>query len=91
MSNARLSNVIDFLEALGRDAAPTPEAYARAVQGLEVDPEIREALLRRDRAALDRLLGARHNVMIALVPAEDDDDKKDDEKDDDEVRRAEGR
>jgi hypothetical protein len=87
-----MSNVIDFLESLGRDAALTPEAYARAVQGLDIDAELRDALLRKDRAALDRLLGARHNVMIALVPAEDDEDKDDGEgQDDDEVRRARGR
>jgi hypothetical protein len=67
-----MSNVIRFLETLGREPAATPEAYAHAVQALDVDPEIRDALQRRDRAALDRLLGARHNVMIALVPAEDD-------------------
>jgi hypothetical protein len=67
-----MSNVIRFLETLGREPAATPDAYAQAVQALDVDPEIRDALQRRDRAALDRLLGARHNVMIALVPAEDD-------------------
>jgi hypothetical protein len=85
-----MSNVIQFLEALGRDAAATPQAYAHAVQALDVDPEIRDALLRRDRAALDRLLGARHNVMIALVPAEDD-EPAEQPNDDDEVRLEAGR
>ena len=80
-----MSNVIRFLETLGREPAATPEAYAHAVQALDVDPEIRDALLRRDRAALDRLLGARHNVMIVLVPAEDD-EPKDEPGDDDEIR-----
>ena len=82
-----MSNVIRFLEALGRDAAATPQAYADAVQALDVDPEIRDALLRRDRAALDRLLGARHNVMIVLVPAEDD-EPAEQPGDDDEIRRT---
>ena len=82
-----MSNVIRFLESLGRDAATTPEAYARAVRGLDVDPEVRDALLRRDRAALDRLLGARHTVMIVLVPAEDD-EPKDEPGDDDEITRV---
>jgi len=80
-----MSNVIHFLEALGRDAAATPQAYANAVQALDVDPEIRDALLRKDRAALDRLLGARNNVMIVLVPAEDDEPAQQ-PNDDDEVR-----
>jgi hypothetical protein len=82
-----MSNVIRFLEALGRDAAATPQAYATAVQALDVDPEIRDALLRRDRAALDRLLGARHNVMIVLVPAEDD-EPAEQPGDDDEIRQT---
>jgi hypothetical protein len=83
-----MSNVIRFLETLGREPAATPEAYARAVQALDVDPQVRDALLRRDRAALDRLLGARHNIMIALVPAEDDEPAEQEPNDDDEVRLA---
>jgi hypothetical protein len=83
-----MSNVIRFLETLGREPAATPEAYARAVQALDVDPQVRDALLRRDRAALDRLLGARHNILIALVPAEDDEPAEQEPNDDDEVRLA---
>ena len=83
-----MSNVIRFLETLGREPAATPEAYARAVQALDVAPQIRDALLRRDRAALDALLGARHNVMIILVPAEDDEPADEPKQDDDEVRLA---
>lgn len=82
-----MSNVIRFLETLGRDAVPSPEAYARAVQALDVDADVREALLRRDRVALDRLLGARNNVMIILVPAEDDEPKPE-PTDDDEITLA---
>ena len=85
-----MSNVIRFLETLGREPAATPEAYARAVQALDVAPEIRDALLGKDRAALDALLGARHNVMIILVPAEDDEPAEEEPKDDDEVRLAAG-
>lgn len=84
-----MSNVIRFLETLGRDAAPSPEAYARAVQSLNVDADVRDALLRRDRVALDHLLGARHNVMIALVPAEDD-EPAEQPADDDEIRARTG-
>jgi len=83
-----MSNVIRFLEALGRNPDASPQAYATAVQALDVDPEIRDALLRRDRAALDRLLGARHNVMIVLVPAEDDEPAEQQPNDDDEIRRT---
>ena len=85
-----MSNVIRFLDSLGRDAAASPEAYARAVQSLDVDADVRDALLRRDRVALDRLLGARHNVMIALVPAEDDEPAEQTPADDDEIRARAG-
>lgn len=81
-----MSNVIRFLETLGRDAAASPQDYARAVQALDVDPAVRDALLRRDRAALDRLLGADNNVMIILVPAEDD-EPKEEPGHEDEIRR----
>jgi hypothetical protein len=69
-----MSNVIQFLEALGRESAPaaSPQAYADAVAALDVDADLRDALLRRDHDALNRLLGARHNVMMILVPAEDE-------------------
>jgi hypothetical protein len=84
-----MSNVIQFLEALGREPIADAEAYARAVRALDIDEAVRDALLRKDRAALDRLLGARHNVMIALVPAEDD-EPADEPKDDDEIRARTG-
>jgi hypothetical protein len=70
-----MSNVIDFLEALARDGGPeahSPQRYAAAVAALDIDESLRDALLRRDAAALGRLLGARHNVMMILVPAEDE-------------------
>lgn len=73
-----MSNVISFLQALGADAALAGE-YAGAVAALDVDPEMRAALLDRDQDAINRLLGGRGNVFSLLVPAEDDDTPEDSE------------
>ncbi|MCE7932215.1 MAG: hypothetical protein DYH17_12675, partial [Xanthomonadales bacterium PRO6] len=43
-----------------------------------VAPELADALARRDRAALERLLGARHNLVCAVFPV--DPDRGDEEK-----------
>jgi hypothetical protein len=74
-----MSNVISFLQAMGAESAPSSDTgYREAVASLDVDPEMRAALLARDTAAINRLLGGRGNVFSLLVPAEDD-DKKDGE------------
>ena len=79
-----MSNVIQFLEALGRDSAlgtGSPAAYAQAVRELDIDDALRDALLHKDQETLSRLLGAQHNVMLILAPAEDEplqDDRPDD-------------
>ena len=88
-----MSNVIQFLEALGRDSAlgsGSPVAYANAVRELDIDDALRAALLNKDQDALNRLLGARHNVMLVLVPAEDEPGKDDRPGEDDEEIRATG-
>ncbi|MEO7252031.1 MAG: hypothetical protein ABIW30_05415 [Arenimonas sp.] len=84
-----MSNVIQFLEKLGRGVGgESAEVYCAAVEQLGVDEALRDALLRKDQAALNALLGARHNVMMALVPAEPerDEPERDEPRDDDEVR-----
>ena len=85
-----MTNVISLLERIGQDAdlrGADREALERAIAAL--DPELRQALLARDQAALERLLGARTNVICGLVPGKDDEeeeDEDDDRRDDDEIR-----
>jgi hypothetical protein len=86
-----MSNVIQFLESMGQDAAlgnMSPEQYAATVKALDIDDSAQHALLKRDHEALNGLLGGRMKMMMALVPAEDDegegkgredDDKKEEE------------
>ena len=83
-----MSNVIQFLESIGQDAAladMSSEEYVTAVKALGVDDVAQHALLNRDHAALNGFLGGRMKMMMALVPAEDDDqgEGKDDKQDDD--------
>lgn len=74
-----MSDVIGFLESLGARPACTPEDYAGAVAGLAVPPEARDALLRRDPAALNALLGGRAAMWCAVLsPDEAPDTSPDD-------------
>lgn len=71
-----MSNVIQFLESMGKDATlstMSPEEYTAAVNALDVDDVAQHALLNRDHAALNNSLGGRMKMMMMLVPAEDDD------------------
>lgn len=80
-----MSNVIQFLEMLGRNPAPTD--YATAVAALDVDEAQRRALLDGDHATLAELLGGRSKMYCLVVPAEeeeplDDGKQPDDDKQD---------
>lgn len=69
-----MSDVIGFLESLGASPARSPDAYAGAVAGLAVAPEVRDALLRRDPAALNALLGGRAAMWCAVLSPEESPD-----------------
>ena len=74
-----MSDVIGFLESLGARPAGSPQDYAREVAGLAVGPEARDALLRRDPAALNALLGGRAAMWCAVLsPDESPDPSPDD-------------
>ena len=71
-----MSNVIQFLEAAGRNAMLSPADYAAAVAALDVDVAQREALLDRDHAGLNRLLDGRVQMMFMVnVPDNDDEEE----------------
>ena len=68
-----MSNVIAFLEALGKNPAlaeASNEDYAAAVDALGLDDAPRQALLARDATALNDLLGGRSKMVCALFPAD---------------------
>ncbi len=77
-----MSNVITFLEKMGNNAAlasQSPEDYAAAVDALGLDNAPRQALLDRDPAALNGLLGGRLKMMCLLFPADGEEKKDGDE------------
>ena len=87
-----MSNVIQFLESMGKDAAlsnMSPEEYTTAVKALGVDDVAKHALLSRDHAALNNTLGGRIKMMMVLVPAEDDDGGEGKGNDDDQRKEEE--
>lgn len=81
-----MSNVIQFLETLGSNPAVarlSAAQYAVTVEALDVDGVQRQALLDRDHAALNDLLGGREKMVCMIWPADEpgksDDDQPGDE------------
>ncbi|MDZ4348304.1 MAG: hypothetical protein U1A22_02070 [Xanthomonadaceae bacterium] len=69
-----MSSTMQFLETLGRDAAlsrMSPAEFAAAVDGLDADDSVRQALLERDATRLGDLLGGRQKMWCALVLPDD--------------------
>ena len=71
-----MSNVVQFLESLGRNPAVN---YSAAVAALDVEDAERQALLARDQSALNDLLGGRKKVLCALFPAEGDEPQQEEQ------------
>lgn len=85
-----MSNVIQFLEAMGRNPGIhglSAADYAASVALLEIDGAQRQALLDRDSATLSDLVDGRARMMCFIsVPSPDDHEAiPDDDKDGDGV------
>lgn len=68
-----MSEVLQFLENLGRHGCPVPigdPGYEAGVSALAVDDAQRRALLDRDADALASLLGARPVMLCSIFPTE---------------------
>lgn len=78
-----MSNVIQFLESLGSNAAMTrlsAAEYAATVASLEIQAGQRRALLDRDVDSLSALLGGRETMRCVIFqPGEDSERKGDDQ------------
>lgn len=80
-----MSNIVDFLERLGRDAHlrhAAPGEVEQALEQAQIDPAVQAAILADDRAALEALLGAQTNVCCLIRPGEEDDEEEEDDSDD---------
>ena len=85
-----MSNVISFLESVGQDADlrhATKDELELALSKAQISPELHAAILHGDQARLIALLGAKTNVVCAVMPGKEDDDEGEESpsKDDDEI------
>ena len=64
-------SVIQFLERIAVDPDTGAAGYAEAVQALDADPAVRDALLGRDAGALNRLLDGRARMWCLIATPDD--------------------
>jgi hypothetical protein len=87
-----MSNVIDFLERMGRDAqwrhAPQNEVELALVSE-QIDPELQAAILAKDPSQLGELLG--QGVFCCMQEPGREDEDEDDDDDAEENPSREGR
>lgn len=77
-----MSNVIQFLESMGRNPGIprlSVADYAATVALLDVGDAERQSLLSRDHSSLNDLLGGRVKMFHTIFPAEEE-EQKDDER-----------
>jgi hypothetical protein len=89
-----MSNVIDLLERLGKDAQLRNASDGELEQVMiraSIDPAVREAILGRDQRRLEELLGAAANVccMIFVPAQEEPEEQEDDDKEPDQEEGGE--
>lgn len=71
-------DVIDFLESVGQDAQwryAEPRALKAAMTGVQIDPELRVAILARDEKGLQELLG-QDPFCCLISPGKSDEDQE---------------
>jgi hypothetical protein len=78
-----MSEVIRFLESMGRNPAVTAGEFAASVAALEVDDAHKQALLQRDATSLNDLLGGRERMMLAQWAPDSEPQRKDDDQEGD--------
>jgi hypothetical protein len=86
-----MSNVIDFLEQMGRDAQwrhATGEAMQAALIQAGIEPPVQAAILGEDRGLLESLVGASPNICCMVNhPEEEEERREDDEEGEDEKKK----
>ncbi|MDR3389440.1 MAG: hypothetical protein P4L92_20540 [Rudaea sp.] len=73
-----MSNVIGFLESVGKDAklrCAAKEDLELALVSAQVDPEFQAAILDGDHKSLEVFLGVKPVVCCGMAPGKEDDDE----------------
>lgn len=81
-------NVIEFLDALGRNSQlrhASADVLAVELERAQIEPALRAAVLSGDQQRLESLLGARTNVVCGFAPAQDDEEQEKSPDDDEEI------
>jgi hypothetical protein len=88
-----MSNIIDFLEQMGRDAQwrhATGEAMQAALIQAGIEPPVRAAILDEDRGLLESLVGANPNICCMVNhPQEEEEPREDEEEEEEEEKEPE--
>ncbi len=66
-----MPDVIEFLERLGRDASlrhASPVVLEQALRDAQIDPRLRDALMRGDQAEVEAILGVNNVCCMIYVP-----------------------
>jgi hypothetical protein len=86
-----MTDAIDFLEQLGRNArlrhAPTAE-LERVLAASGFEPSLRSALLADDAVRLGELLGAQPNICCLVEKPDQEDDEEEEEEDSEDDEEA---
>lgn len=85
-----MTSAIGFLEEMGRNggwAAKSCSAYDLSLGLLDVEPQVRDALIKRDPALLGEAMGGRRKMFCLILepneqPARRDDEQKEGDDDD---------
>jgi hypothetical protein len=83
-----MSNVIDFLERMGRDAQLRHASKRDVELGLtcaQIDPDLRIAILAKDQSLLEALLGQETRCCMQMPGKEDEDEEESPSRDGDEI------
>ena len=78
-----MSNVIGFLEQLGRDAQlrhATGHEVEAALLRAGIEPHLRAAILGEDRCLLESLVGADHNICCMVNAPEEEEEERAEER-----------
>jgi hypothetical protein len=87
-----MSNVIDFLEQMGRDAQSrhiTGEAMEAALIQAGIEPPLRAAIMGEDRGLLESLVGANPNICCMINHPQEEEEPREDEDEEEEEEEKE--
>ncbi len=81
-----MNNLIDLLSIVGEKPVFSKENKIETLENAMLDTKIKQAILEKDDTTLNELLGVKHRIVCAVLPADVPDN--DDEPDNDKITRT---